>query len=138
MDLSTVLAKAFNHKHLPHIYHTIYEYVYDLANTAGIPEDIHAKLTKEFTEITVDVDGITRYTVEGKLHRLDGPAVIYSDSYEAYYVEGKLHRLDGPAIIDSDGYEAYYMNGKKHRLDGPATIYADGSKEYWIEGKRQY
>ncbi len=26
-------------------------------------------------------------------------------------VEGKRHRLDGPAIEDSDGYKAYYVEG---------------------------
>jgi len=62
----------------------------------------------------------------GKLHRLDGPALIYGISkenpngtYHAYYLNGKLHRLDGPAIIygiskenPNGRYHMYYINGK--------------------------
>lgn len=35
------------------------------------------------------------------LHRENGPAVEYEDGSEEWYLEGKLHRVDGPAIIDA-------------------------------------
>ncbi len=31
---------------------------------------------------------------------------------QKWYLDGKLHREDGPAIIYADGREAYYVNGK--------------------------
>lgn len=33
---------------------------------------------------------------------------------------GQLHRLDGPARIWSDGRKSWWINGQRHRLDGPA------------------
>jgi len=48
--------------------------------------------------------------------------------------DGRLHRLDGPAIEWADGSKEYWVNGKRHRLDGPA-MECKGSKEYWVDGK---
>ena len=50
--------------------------------------------------------------------------------------EGRLHRLNGPAVICADGSEFYYHHGKLSRLDGPAAIYADGSKGWWIDNRK--
>ena len=49
---------------------------------------------------------------------------------------GKLHRLDGPAVEWPDGTKMWYQNGLYHRLDGPAVEYADGYKEWWVEDKQ--
>ena len=54
-----------------------------------------------------------------------------------YTLRGKLHRTDGPAIEWADGYRAWYQNGKQHREDGPAVKYPDGYREYWVHGIRQ-
>jgi hypothetical protein len=35
---------------------------------------------------------------EGKLHCLSGPAKVWDDGDREWYVEGKSHRIDGPAI----------------------------------------
>lgn len=43
-----------------------------------------------------------------------------------------LHRINGPAIKYSDGYQAWYNQGQRHRKDGPAIKYSDGTVEYWI------
>jgi len=48
---------------------------------------------------------------------------------------GQRHRLDGPAYIGADGYQAWWVNGQLHRLDGPARIYADGRREWWVNGE---
>jgi len=45
-----------------------------------------------------------------KLHRLDGPAVIWADSDREWYVNGQLHREDGPAREWSNGRRSYYIN----------------------------
>ena len=53
-----------------------------------------------------------------------------------WYVDGKLHREDGPAIIWADGSKFWFVNGEKHRDNGPAVIWADGTKEWWLNDKR--
>jgi hypothetical protein len=72
---------------------------------------------------------------QDRLHRLDGPAIIYPNGYKVYYQHGIIHRLGGPARIYSDGQHAYYQNGRLHRLDGPAKIYANGTIQYWVDGE---
>lgn len=74
---------------------------------------------------------------EGKLHRVDGPALEWPDKDgKAWYIHGKLHREDGPAMEGPLG-KSWYKNGKRHRLDGPAVEYewADGRKEWYRNGK---
>ncbi len=81
---------------------------------------------------------LTKFTVshrehwhEGKLHRIDGPAV--ESSFDGlyrheYWQQGEMHRLDGPAfeIIKKDGdshqcvTQEWLVNQKRHREDGPA------------------
>jgi hypothetical protein len=45
-------------------------------------------------------------------HRLDGPAVEYSNGPKFWFVDGKHHRLDGPAFIWPSGYKEWYVDGK--------------------------
>ena len=47
---------------------------------------------------------------------------------------GVFHRLDGPAIEYSDGGKQWYLNGVLHREGCPAVIYADGSKSWYLNG----
>jgi hypothetical protein len=75
------------------------------------------------------------FNKEGKYHRLDGPAIEYSDGDKAWYQNGERHRLDGPAREWSDGSKEWWVEGKKHRIDGPAMEYYNNSKEWYIEGK---
>ena len=60
---------------------------------------------------------------------------IWPNGYKAWLVEGKLHRLDGPACEYANGSKYWCIEGKYHRKDGPACEWADGSKEWYIEGK---
>ena len=71
----------------------------------------------------------------GEYHRLDGPAVEWSDGTKEWYQNGHLHRLDGPAYEGANGEREWRIEGKLHRLDGPAIEYSDGSKQWWIDGK---
>ena len=50
-----------------------------------------------------------RYSLNGKLHRLDKPAYIlyHQDGrvmFNDYYINGNLHRVDGPAYVVTNGY----------------------------------
>ena len=49
---------------------------------------------------------------------------------------GKLHRLDGPAVEDANGEKYWYQNGKCHRLDGPAVEYDNITKSWYYQGKK--
>ncbi len=73
------------------------------------------------------------WTLNGKLHREDGPAKTLRQSdgsiTEEYYFEGELYRDKGPAFIeqDADGryFEKYYRHGKLHNDNGWAVFSRD-------------
>ena len=73
---------------------------------------------------------------EGELHRLDGPAVEYSDGDKYWYNNGVYHRLGGPAQELVSGNKIWYQYGKLHRLDGPAIEFSNGMKEWYQIGLR--
>ena len=79
-------------------------------------------------------DGGRAWCQNGQRHRVDGPAVEYSDGGREWRQNGQLHRLDGPAIEHPDGYRAWRQHGQLHRLDGPAIEHPDGSKFWYING----
>ena len=63
--------------------------------------------------------------------------VEHPDGTKQWWVDGKLHRLDGPAVEYEDGSKQWFVDGKCHRLDWPALEYADGSK-YWYIFDEEY
>ena len=76
--------------------------------------------TKENTtieDIRTDIHGTKYYYLDGKLHRVGGPAIKYIDGTKYYYLHGKLHRVGGPAIKYIDGTRHYYLHGKLHSID---------------------
>ncbi len=60
--------------------------------------------------------------------------VVYNNGTKFWFQNGKLHRLDGPAVEYANGDKLWYQNNKRHRLDGPAIEYADGGKHWYIDG----
>jgi len=96
------------------------------------------------TVITTSAGNVV-YTVFGKRHREDGPAVedlrcsapaeIHADDTQEWYWNGKLHLEDGPAIIFANGTQYWYCNGKRHRDLGPAIIFADSAQHWYQNGK---
>lgn len=87
-----------------------------------------------FTGQAIDVYESKRWYKNGKLHRLDGPAIELADGIKEWFKDGKRHRLDGPAIERADGTKEWYKNGKRHRLYGPAIKRADGRKSWFKNG----
>ena len=53
-----------------------------------------------------------------------------------WFLNGKLHRVDGPAIEHVNGYKYWFLNGELHRTDGPAIEFPNGYKEWWFNGIR--
>ena len=92
-------------------------------------------MTKQPTCTTMP-DGTKEWSVNDKLHRVDGPAVEYADGSKQWSVNDKLHRTDGPAVEYADGTKEWWLNDKRHRTDGPAIEWADGTKEWWLDDKR--
>jgi len=60
----------------------------------------------------------------------DGNKFYYKDKAMTIY-----HRLDGPAIEYTDGHKEWWVNGKKHRLDGPASEWSNGNKFWYVDGE---
>jgi hypothetical protein len=64
-------------------------------------------------------NGSRSWWVEGKLHRVDGPAMEWANGGREWRVEGELHRVDGPAYERADGgYREWYLNGKFIKSEG--------------------
>jgi hypothetical protein len=72
---------------------------------------------------------------EGRLHRADGPAVIYDNEGGTWYWHGQLHRVDGPAVAYDDDNQQWWLHGQLHRIDGPADIGADGQGKWYVQGR---
>ncbi len=95
----------------------------------------YSEVPKRFTGVVEYANGEKEWRLNGKRHRVDGPAVERSDGEKVWWLNGKFHRIDGPAIEFSDGKKQWWLNGKRHRTDGPAYEDADGSKVWYRNGK---
>ena len=67
-----------------------------------------------------------------------GYSVSIQHNYTKWYLNKEIHRVDGPAIDYTDGHKEWRINGKLHRVDGPALIHADGSIYWYINGELQF
>ena len=60
---------------------------------------------------------------------------VSADGSQYWYVDGRCHRVDGPAIIRADGHQEWRVDGKLHRVDGPAIVHTNGTQSWWVDGK---
>jgi hypothetical protein len=63
--------------------------------------------------VTVDDNGDKHWWLDGKRHRVDGPAIEHADGSKRWYLHDKLHRVDGPAIEWASGGKRWYLDGKE-------------------------
>lgn len=85
-------------------------------------------------------DDLTKYYFKDRLHREDGPAVIFFDKEEGKWIKewwingNKLKEekeLPVYKVVNENNRTIYYKDGKFHREDGPAVIYKnDHHKDY--------
>lgn len=47
----------------------------------------------------------------GLLHRLDGPAIEYSDGSHLWYKDGGYHRIGGNVFFTNKKHHGWYING---------------------------
>ena len=86
-------------------------------------------------------DGYQEWSIDGKLHRVNGPAVIYKNYIDygrvrrEWWYEGQRHRIGGPALIDGD-YKEWWVHGEMHRDDGPAITDGRKNRAWCLNGKR--
>ena len=62
---------------------------------------------------------------------------VINDHEEVWYLNGQLHRVDGPAIIYLTGAvvgKEWYLYGRRHREDGPAITDRNGGQEWYLNG----
>jgi hypothetical protein len=84
--------------------------------------------------LTTDANGNKHWYFNGRRHRIDGPAIEYTDESSDWYFNGRRHRIDGPAIEYTNGIKIWYLNDKLHRIDGPATELVDGTIYWYLNG----
>jgi hypothetical protein len=60
---------------------------------------------------------------------------VYPNGDKYWRLNGKRHRLGGPAVESLDSAKFWYKHGKRHREDGPACEWADGRKSWYLNGK---
>jgi len=94
-------------------------------------------MLKNYTKIEVDEYGNKRYlNDEGKLHRLDGPAVEYYNSgSKEWYINGNRHQNIDPVAEYSIGTKYWLFKGRLHRVGGS---YSSRIKEYWYINNKEY
>ncbi len=64
--------------------------------------------------IEIDIDGWVENLRNNLWHRDNGPAYMsYDDDYQSWLNNGKLHRLDGPAVINGS-CQAWWVNDIKY------------------------
>jgi hypothetical protein len=65
-----------------------------------------------------------------------GNGMVNNGTTKIYMKNGQKHRLNGPAEIHINGYEAWFLGGIKHRAGGePAIKHPNGDLEFWENGK---
>ena len=58
-------------------------------------------------------------------------AYLDADGYKAWYINGKLHRTDGPAAIWSDGIHEWWINDTYYgNGDKPPQEWLDAGGKY--------
>ena len=65
------------------------------------------------TTITVDRYGNKYWFLNNQFHRIDGPAVEYSDGTKEWFLNGDRHRTNGPAVEKNNGDKFWFLNGKE-------------------------
>lgn len=81
-------------------------------------------------------DGARVWTLHGRPHNDNGPAIVSADGGRWWYRHGVRHREDGPAVEYADGGVEWWVDGEPHNPNGPAVEYADGTCEWYLHGQR--
>ena len=72
------------------------------------------------------------------MYLLMGGVVLNHNGSIRWSLNGSLHRIGGPASVDDSGRKGWYKNGYYHRLGGPAIIFENGEEAWYEEGRRVF
>lgn len=102
---------------------------------------LHKEDGPALIEFEADGSFTERYYRHGQLHHDSGPAIRSSDGGFEWRMNGRKHRLDGPAVWNPMKHrQEFYVLGRLHNNTGPAVIVnADTDEEYseyWLSGKQ--
>ena len=81
-------------------------------------------------------DGTVEWRHAGRLHRTNGPAMIFPSGGWVWITHGLRHRIDGPAVYSPNYSQEWWRDGGLHREDGPAIERNDGSREWFLWDRR--
>jgi hypothetical protein len=84
----------------------------------------------------IDPDGAKYWFHNNKPHRLDGPAVVYSDGDTCWYKNGLRHRIGGPAYKGYNGDEFWYLYGYLYDEDDYNHSISNLPLLYWNRFKK--
>ena len=73
----------------------------------------------------------------GEVDRVGKPAFTSPHTRE-WRIKGKLHNMQGPAIVKSDGGREWWLNGYRQPLVTPNVIKGDGTKEWHKQGGTEH
>ena len=62
--------------------------------------------------------------------------IILPTGAKEWFLNGKLHRVDGPAIENPNGEKLWYLHGNLHREDGPAIEWPNGTKFWYLNDEK--
>jgi hypothetical protein len=79
----------------------------------GINPNGNPKKTMQEYTVRVYKDGSKFWRQNGKLSRLDGPAIEHVSGHKEWYQNGELHHENGPAVESAVGLKAWYIGGKE-------------------------
>lgn len=97
--------------------------------------ELNGKLHRVDGPAKIWADGSEEWYQNGKRHRENGPAIIWSGRGEKWFFHGEVHRVGGPAFSEND-MQTWWYHGMRHRVDGPAVIRSGGSEEWWLFGEK--
>lgn len=89
-------------------------------------------MTNIINGMEIQTDGSHRWFKDGKLHRENGPAIVYEDGTHEWWFHGKRHRENGPASTHTNGEQEWWIHDQLHREDGPALIWSNGDKQWYL------
>lgn len=88
-------------------------------------------------KVVINFRGIKTYRDnKGRLHREDGPAVIYPDGSKFYHVNGSRTSITQPTSYFDNGYVEWNLYAIPHRDNGPACASPNGLLRWVDDGER--
>ena len=90
-----------------------------------------------FTGIAIRYNGDKRWYLNGKFHRINGPAIECYGGDRFWYMNGEQHRIDGPAIECMNGYKGWFICNKQMAEDQywkQAEVKKESREEMVFEG----